>query len=149
MLVQPQKLVLGRVAPDELNRGYSKLNVAFTLSPGSYATLVVKRLFHREGAPAEEPKGAEIPWRSGAHTPYGPRPSRTEVPAARAQRATPPEGRATAGGVRPAPPQPPAKERPSPTAPPLGFRAQAFARKQARKAAREAAAPQLRKPSKA
>jgi tRNA pseudouridine13 synthase len=42
VLVQPQKLVLGRVAPDELNRGYSKLNVAFTLSPGSYATLVVK-----------------------------------------------------------------------------------------------------------
>ena len=60
ILVHPQKLVLGRVAPDELNPGYSKLNVAFTLPPGSYATLVVKRLFHREGAPAEEPKGAEI-----------------------------------------------------------------------------------------
>ena len=45
--MQPSKLVLGRTQPDELNRGFAKLNVAFTLPPGSYATLVVKRLFHR------------------------------------------------------------------------------------------------------
>ncbi|HEY1418174.1 MAG TPA: tRNA pseudouridine(13) synthase TruD, partial [Myxococcaceae bacterium] len=56
VLVQPSKLVLGRTQPDELNRGYAKLNVAFTLPPGSYATLVVKRLFHhtaREDTPEE------------------------------------------------------------------------------------------------
>jgi tRNA pseudouridine13 synthase len=47
VLVQPSKLVLGRTQADELNRGFGKLNVAFTLPPGSYATLVVKRLFHR------------------------------------------------------------------------------------------------------
>lgn len=47
LLVFPQKLVLGRPEPDELNRGFQKVNVAFTLPPGSYATLVVKRLFHR------------------------------------------------------------------------------------------------------
>ncbi len=46
LLVTPHKLVLGRVQRDELNDGYQKLNVAFTLPPGSYATLVVKRLFH-------------------------------------------------------------------------------------------------------
>ena len=47
ILVHPSKLVLGRTQADELNRGFGKLNVAFTLPPGSYATLVVKRLFHR------------------------------------------------------------------------------------------------------
>lgn len=46
VLVFPQKLVLGKPRPDELNRGFLKMNVAFTLPPGSYATLVVKRLFH-------------------------------------------------------------------------------------------------------
>ncbi len=46
VLVYPAKLVLGRPQVDELNRPLLKLNVAFTLPPGSYATLVVKRLFH-------------------------------------------------------------------------------------------------------
>jgi tRNA pseudouridine13 synthase len=46
ILVTPHKMVLGRAQRDELNRDYEKLNVAFTLPPGSYATLVVKRLFH-------------------------------------------------------------------------------------------------------
>ncbi|HXX32502.1 MAG TPA: tRNA pseudouridine(13) synthase TruD [Myxococcaceae bacterium] len=63
VLVQPQKLVLGRVSPDELNRGLQKLNVAFTLPPGSYATLVVKRLFHREGPGAEHPPPKPSPGR--------------------------------------------------------------------------------------
>lgn len=153
VLVQPQKLVLGRVAPDELNRGYSKLNVAFTLSPGSYATLVVKRLFHREGAPAEEPKGAEVPWRSGEHTPYGPRGVETRAkptaplppPAlpARPAPGTPPRLRAESQRRQPQRP-------PAPAAAPavLGFRARAQARKEARKAAR-AADRGIRKPSKA
>ena len=38
--------MLGKTQSDELNRDFSKLNVAFTLPPGSYATLVIKRLFH-------------------------------------------------------------------------------------------------------
>src|SRR5690606_1655443 len=46
LLVFPGKLVLGRVQRDELNRGALKINVAFTLPPGAYATLVIKRLFH-------------------------------------------------------------------------------------------------------
>ncbi len=45
LLVVPGKLVVGESRPDELNRGRLKVNVAFTLPPGSYATLVVKRLF--------------------------------------------------------------------------------------------------------
>ncbi|AGC45264.1 tRNA pseudouridine synthase D [Myxococcus stipitatus DSM 14675] len=44
----PHKLVIGRAQADELNRGHVKSNVAFTLPPGAYATLVVKRLFHFE-----------------------------------------------------------------------------------------------------
>ncbi len=46
LLVYPHKLVVGRPMFDELNKPFLKVNVAFTLPPGSYATLVVKRLFH-------------------------------------------------------------------------------------------------------
>src|SRR5216684_3120952 len=46
ILVYPEKLVVGRAQRDELNRDRLKLNVAFTLPPGSYATLVIRRLFH-------------------------------------------------------------------------------------------------------
>jgi tRNA pseudouridine13 synthase len=46
VLVFPHKLVLGKARPDDVNRGNTKVNVAFTLPPGAYATLVVKRLFH-------------------------------------------------------------------------------------------------------
>ncbi len=56
VLVYARKLVVGRPSPDPLNRGLWKLNVAFTLPPGSYATLVIRRLFHfcyREDTPAE------------------------------------------------------------------------------------------------
>ncbi len=56
LLVYPEKLVIGKSSADELNRGLLKLNVAFTLPPGSYATLVIRRLFHfcyREDTRAE------------------------------------------------------------------------------------------------
>jgi tRNA pseudouridine13 synthase len=46
VLVFPQKLVVGRTQRDEINKGDVKVNVAFTLPPGAYATLVIKRLFH-------------------------------------------------------------------------------------------------------
>jgi tRNA pseudouridine13 synthase len=45
IMVVPGKLRVGEARPDELNRGRMRVNVAFTLPPGSYATLVVKRLF--------------------------------------------------------------------------------------------------------
>lgn len=45
LLVYPGKLVIGKQRDDELERGRIKTNVAFTLPPGAYATLVVKRLF--------------------------------------------------------------------------------------------------------
>src|SRR5512140_3629593 len=68
LLVQPGRLAVGEAKPDELNRGRFRVNVAFTLPPGAYATLVVKRLFqwtlegrreprgHRTAAPAAPPR---------------------------------------------------------------------------------------------
>jgi tRNA pseudouridine13 synthase len=41
----PGKLLVGEAKPDELNKGKLRVNVAFTLPPGAYATLVLKRLF--------------------------------------------------------------------------------------------------------
>jgi tRNA pseudouridine13 synthase len=71
LTVVPQKLVVGRPRPDELNRDFTKVNIAFTLPPGSYATLVVKRLFHFGLEPDEygdpgHPSAAE---RTPAHAP--------------------------------------------------------------------------------
>lgn len=45
VIIYPGKLVVGKPRPDELNRGRLKVNVAFTLPPGAYATLVTRRLF--------------------------------------------------------------------------------------------------------
>jgi tRNA pseudouridine13 synthase len=52
LLVHPGKLAVGEPQPDELNRDRHRVNVAFTLPPGAYATLVVKRLFHWTLAPS-------------------------------------------------------------------------------------------------
>jgi tRNA pseudouridine13 synthase len=46
LLNHPGRLTVGDARPDDLNPDRLKLNVAFTLPPGAYATLVVKRLFH-------------------------------------------------------------------------------------------------------
>ncbi|WP_242395943.1 tRNA pseudouridine(13) synthase TruD [Anaeromyxobacter oryzisoli] len=51
LLVHPGRLAVGEARPDELNRGRFRVNVAFTLPPGAYATLVVKRLFQWTLAP--------------------------------------------------------------------------------------------------
>jgi tRNA pseudouridine13 synthase len=45
LFVKPGKLVVAEPRPDEETRGRLRVNVAFTLPPGAYATLVVKRLF--------------------------------------------------------------------------------------------------------
>jgi len=66
LLVFPGKLVVGEARPDEMNRGRLKVNVAFTLPPGAYATLVVKRLFawtlepkSKQKSPPQPPKRKE------------------------------------------------------------------------------------------
>lgn len=63
LLVVPGKLVVSEPSDDELNRDRLRVNVAFTLPPGAYATLVVKRLFWwtlepraREAKPAPKKK---------------------------------------------------------------------------------------------
>ena len=45
VLIHPGKLVVSEPRPDEMNKGRLRVNVAFTLPPGAYATLVTKRLF--------------------------------------------------------------------------------------------------------
>src|SRR5204863_8088987 len=57
LFVVPGKLRANDPRPDELNRGRMKLNLSFTLPPGAYATLVVRRALwyavesRREGQP--------------------------------------------------------------------------------------------------
>jgi tRNA pseudouridine13 synthase len=69
LVTHPGKLVVGEPLPDELNRDRLRVNVAFTLPPGAYATLVVKRLFfwtlepsrpHRKPPVPARPTQAEI-----------------------------------------------------------------------------------------
>ncbi|MCU0696998.1 MAG: tRNA pseudouridine(13) synthase TruD [Myxococcaceae bacterium] len=117
LLVQPQKLVIGKAGRDELNRGFMKVNVAFTLPPGSYATLVVKRLFHF-GVEQLEREAKERP---------APRPDAGESSDASdtpAQVARQDKGRH--------------RDRPRPTDAPVGFRARQQQKKQAKAAARAA-----------
>jgi tRNA pseudouridine13 synthase len=59
LMVFPGKLAVGEAREDEMNRGRLRVNVAFTLPPGAYATLVVKRLFHWTLAPG--PRKPEPP----------------------------------------------------------------------------------------
>ena len=120
LLVQPGRLVVGEAKPDELNRGKLRVNVAFTLPPGAYATLVVKRLFHWTLEP-----GARSRPRRGA--PPAPSPTSTAPGSALPAPEMP---------VLPAPPPPPAPE------PPRGFLARRRAEKDARKARRDAARKQ-------
>jgi tRNA pseudouridine13 synthase len=119
LLVYPHKLVIGQPSHDELNRGYGKVTVAFTLPPGAYATLVIKRLFHqgyREDT-AEEIRASQRSREDTAAEPASPPPS----PLARPPRRV---------------------ETPAPA--PAGFRAQQRARKTARKAAQAITANQLK-----
>jgi tRNA pseudouridine13 synthase len=112
LLVHPGRLAVGEARPDELNQDRLRVNVAFTLPPGSYATLVVKRLFHWALEPA----------RRGP-----PRHARPGAPAA-------PAARAPAGA-------PAAEPTAAPAAPrrPDGFLARKRAEKEARAGRRQAA----------
>ena len=116
LLVFPGRLAMGEAKRDELNRGRLRVNVAFTLPPGAYATLVVKRLFHWTLAPGR----------------------------AAATRVAAPDGEASARAHRPEPaksaaPRAPAAEHAEAAAEPRGFLARKRAEKEARKARREAA----------
>lgn len=88
LLIQPQKLVIGRAGKDELNRGFLKVNVAFTLPPGSYATLTVKRLFHF-GVEQLEREAAAVPVRREAPAAFQPNKDKGRQP----KREGPPEPR--------------------------------------------------------
>ena len=61
VLVIPGKLLVGEPNRDELNEGRFRVNVAFTLPPGAYATLVVKRLFWWTLAPKPREKPPRPP----------------------------------------------------------------------------------------
>jgi tRNA pseudouridine13 synthase len=112
VLIYPQKLVVGRASPDELNPGAQKINVAFTLPPGSYATLVIRRLFHF--SPEEQPRAPQ---------------ERAPEPAPAPPALAP---------ARPAP-APLARALAPPVPSPRGFRAQQREKKQARHVARSGA----------
>lgn len=173
VLVFPHKLVLGRLSADELNRPLSKLNVAFTLPPGSYATLVVKRLFHfsyRDDTPDEiraqqtfsaarraereqedEADRTPAPRRRSERT--GPsRPEEREGPVLRFSRhpsrhprpERPRSDASAAPATRPAKGSSPSQQ-PS-RAPAEGFLAQQKARKLAKAQARSAATAAVRRP---
>jgi tRNA pseudouridine13 synthase len=112
LVVFPGRLALGEAKPDELNRGRLRVNVAFTLPPGAYATLVVKRLFHWTLAPRRGRGGARaetVPLRAAPPATA----STTEIPF-----------------IPPPPPPPPE---------PRGFLAKKRAEKAARQARRDAA----------
>ena len=150
----PHKLVVGRTQNDELNRDHIKVNVAFTLPPGAYATLVVKRLFHFEYAEdtPEEIRASQRPRLVEAEQAAGLPSSRRGPPAREGGRRAPP---AREGGRRaPAPRQAEAMDtptrgkalaqraeakKPEPAAP-LGFREKQRQRKAAREVARTEAA---------
>ncbi|MFL5400829.1 MAG: tRNA pseudouridine(13) synthase TruD, partial [Myxococcales bacterium] len=61
LFVRPGKLRVHDPRTDELNRGRLKINLSFTLPPGAYATLVVRRVlwFAVEGARPLAPKTIE------------------------------------------------------------------------------------------
>jgi tRNA pseudouridine13 synthase len=101
LFVRPGKLRVHEPRRDELNRGRLKINLSFTLPPGAYATLVVRRVlwFATEGTrspgmapnrPSQEgvPERTQRPSRS-ARTPPGPvrdSPPVADVPADRKER---------------------------------------------------------------
>ena len=62
LFVRPGKLRVNEPRPDELNRGRFKVNLSFTLPPGAYATLVVRRVlwFAVDGSRQLGPQGQEL-----------------------------------------------------------------------------------------
>jgi tRNA pseudouridine13 synthase len=150
VLVYPGRLLVGPGRPDELNHGFQKVYVAFTLPPGAYATLVVRRLFSfsqqenlqpLDEAEAETASGAREARQASLEEAEAAAPSRPSARGARraAPRAAPPERE----------PAPESKAAAAPPAAPrekLGFRAYQKMKKEKKAAARAAGAQ--RRPSK-
>ncbi len=61
LFVFPGKLRVSEARPDEMNRGSLKLTLSFTLPPGAYATLVVRRVlwFAADGVRELGPHGSD------------------------------------------------------------------------------------------
>lgn len=59
MFVLPGKLRCNDSRPDELNRGRAKINLSFTLPPGAYATLVVRRVLWFAGEKSQKDSDKE------------------------------------------------------------------------------------------
>jgi tRNA pseudouridine13 synthase len=85
LFVVPGKLRANDPRPDEVNRGRMKVNLSFTLPPGAYATLVVRRTLwfavesRREGQPVGRAWGRPL---EEAAPPQEP-PRRTQAPSAK------------------------------------------------------------------
>ena len=112
LFVRPGKLRVHAPRADELNRSRLKLNLSFTLPPGAYATLVVRRVLwyaSDSARPVLRPKPV---------TPAHPRRQRDDRSAPSSTRRAPPQHEAAA---------------------PQGFLARQRAKKEARAARREAA----------
>jgi tRNA pseudouridine13 synthase len=83
LFVVPGKLRINEPRPDELNRGRSKVNLSFTLPPGAYATLVVRRVLwfavesRRSGTPVGRPWGRPLQ-EARAAPPPAPAPEKRE-----------------------------------------------------------------------
>ena len=62
LFIVPGKLRANEPRSDELNRGRLKVNLSFTLPPGAYATLVVRRVFWyaMESRSADRPLGRAV-----------------------------------------------------------------------------------------
>ena len=81
LFVVPGRLRVNQPRPDELNRGRTKVNLSFTLPPGAYATLVVRRVlwFALESSRAATPVGRSWGQPAPAQPPSRPQPpERTE-----------------------------------------------------------------------
>jgi len=137
LLVFPGRLAVGDPKRDELNRGRHRVNVAFTLPPGAYATLVVKRLFHWTLAPAggimRERDGEGTTARAGKTEGMRARATATTTSAAAAAATV--KGKRSAPGATPPVATPPVAAPPEPK----GFLARRRAEKEARASRRAAA----------
>jgi len=69
LFVVPGKLRVNEPRRDELNRGRLKVNLSFTLPPGAYATLVVRRVLWFADTAGHKPAPAAV-------TPPSPEPPR-------------------------------------------------------------------------
>ncbi len=129
LVVAPGRLAVGEPREDELNTDRLRVNVAFTLPPGAYATLVVKRLFHWTLEPGSK---ARPPRRSGKHV-RGEAAPREDARQAASLLQAAPAGRGEPVLLPALPAAPPAPEEPR------GFLARRRAEKEARKVRREEA----------